>query len=105
NDAFRRRFFVAKGDEQILLARPAVGLGVGGGLESAREYVHELRPLGANEAVERSGFDQFFNGGTRDDLHVDAIAEVEQISKRSRFTPGPHDFLSGAAADAFYGGQ
>src|SRR5881396_468483 len=71
----------------------------------AREYVHELRPLGANEAVERSGLDQFFDGGTRDDLHVDAIAEVEQIPKRARFTPGPHDLFSGAAAHAFYGGQ
>jgi hypothetical protein len=60
----------------------AVLLKLTGGLQRPREDVPELGAAGA-EAVERPGRDKLFDRGTRDELEVEALTEVEEVLETS----------------------
>src|SRR2546426_8411919 len=64
--------------EQAALAMTAVLLDRARGAQSARQGFPELRAVSA-ETIEGAGHDQFLDGRPRDDLQIDAFAEIKQV--------------------------
>ena len=66
--------------------------------------MHPLRPAGL-EAIEGAGLDQPLDRGSRNQLEIDTLAEIEEVPVGPSFLAGADDLLGGAAANPLDGGE
>ena len=73
--------------EEIALAGAAVVLNFACRLQRLRQNVHPLRPAGL-EAIEGAGLDQPLDRGSRNQLEIDTLAEIEEVPVGPSFLAG-----------------
>src|SRR5438876_10664135 len=90
--------------EEIRLPKAAVLLDLAGSLQRLWQDMHPLIAAGA-EAIQGACLDKPLDGRARNDLQVDALAEVKEILERSALAACADDLLRRTTANALDGRQ
>src|SRR4051812_26631610 len=95
-----RSVIIAIAIKQTALAALAIRQDGGAALHRPVDGRHQLRTLRAKN-IERTGFNESFNGRTTARLRIDPLAKIEQAGKIPIESSGSADCFRGAAAAAF----